>query len=163
MSESQVRFRYDVLPSDRDTVRDIVDSTGFFNPAEVDIAVELVDDHLAKGTASGYWFVFAESPHGVVHGYSSYGPIAGTAESFDLYWIAVHNNYRNQGLGRVLLTESERLIAAAGGHRIYVETSSRDHYLPTRAFYEKCGYEIDAVIKHFYAPDDHKVIYLKVV
>ena len=157
-----LEFRYGVRPADRERVREIVASTGFFNPAEVDIAVELVDERLAKGAASGYHFVFAGSPE-QVQGYACYGPIAGTAESFDLYWIVVHNQSRGRGLGRVLMQESERLIAEMGGHRVYVETSSREHYLPTRAFYDRCGYRVEAIIKDFYAPGDDKVILLKVV
>lgn len=155
-------YRYEALPEDRDRVRAIVDSTGFFNPAEVDVAVELVDDRLAEGPASGYWFVFAEI-EGQTVGYSCYGPIAATQCSFDLYWIAIHNDFRRRGLGRVLLGESERKIAEAGGHRIYVETSNRDHYIPTRVFYEQNAYLREAVLKDFYAPGDDKVIYVKAV
>jgi ribosomal protein S18 acetylase RimI-like enzyme len=157
-----LEFRYGVVPSDRERVREIVGSTGFFNPAEIDIAVELVDERLAKGAPSGYYFVFA-GPPGQVHGYVCYGPIAGTAESYDLYWIAVHDSHRGRKLGRVLMDEAEQLIAQAGGHRVYVETSNREHYIPTRAFYDRCGYQVEAVIKDFYAPGDDKVILVKVV
>src|SRR3977135_447998 len=79
-------LRFDVRPSDSNAVRSIVDRTGFFRPDEVDVAVELVDEHLKRGTASGYHFVFAES-EGVVVGYACYGPIVCTVSSFDLYWI----------------------------------------------------------------------------
>jgi hypothetical protein len=61
------------------------------------------------------------------------------------------------------MAESERLIAEAGGSRVYVETSTRDQYHPTRAFYQRCGYSLEAVIEHFYAPDDGKAIFVKVV
>lgn len=157
-----LEFRYGVVPADRELVREIVASTGFFNPAEIDVAVELVDERLAKGPPSGYNFVFA-GPPGQIQGYVCYGPIAGTTESVDLYWIAVHDRYRGRKLGRVLMDEAERLIAESGGHRVYVETSSREHYLPTRAFYDRCGYHVEAIIKDFYAPHDDKVILLKVV
>jgi ribosomal protein S18 acetylase RimI-like enzyme len=158
----ELEFRHGVVPADRELVREIVASTGFFNAAEIDIAVELVDERLAKGAPSGYHFVFA-GPPGQVQGYACYGPIAGTAESYDLFWIAVHQSCRGRGLGRILMDESERLIAEAGGHRVYVETSNREHYIPTRAFYDRCGYRVEAIIKDFYAPGDDKVILVKVV
>jgi hypothetical protein len=44
---------------------------------------------------------------------------------------------------------------------VYVETSSRDQYEPTRRFYLKCGYRVDAVLEDFYAPGDGKVIFVK--
>lgn len=157
------RFRYEVEPADRERVRAIVASTGFFSPAEIEVAVELVDDCLAEGPAgSGYWFVFAEVA-GKTVGYASYGPIAATECSYDLYWIAVDDACRGSGLGRRLMDEAERLILAAGGHRVYVETSSRPQYLPTRAFYERCGYSQDALLEDFYAPGDGKVILVKAI
>jgi GNAT superfamily N-acetyltransferase len=155
-------FRYDVTPADRDVVRAIVESTGFFNPAEVAVAVELVDERLTKGPSSGYHFVFAERD-GRAHGYACYGQIAGTAASYDLYWIAVEASCRRTGLGRILLAESERLIREAGGQRVYVETSTRDQYLPTRAFYHRSEYRLEVVLEDFYAPGDGKAIYVKVL
>ena len=47
------------------------------------------------------------------------------------------------------------------GQRIYIETSNRGQYVPTRAFYLKCGYAEDAVLREFYGPGDDKVIYVK--
>jgi ribosomal protein S18 acetylase RimI-like enzyme len=140
----------------------MVESTEFFSPEEADVAVELVDERLAKGPASGYHFVFAEQ-QGRTVGYSSYGPIAGTLASFDLYWIVVSQSDRGCGLGRLLLEETERKIRAAGGQRVYIETSNRPQYAPTRHFYDRNGYVREALIKDFYAPGDDKAIYVKVV
>jgi len=155
-------FRYQVEPADCQRVREIVESTGFFNPAEVAVAVELVEERLAKGPASGYRFVFAYCD-GVAHGYACYGPIAGTLHSYDIYWIAVHQTFRRRGLGAVLLAHAEQCIRREGGQRAYVETSSREQYVPTRRFYERHGYAREAQLKDFYAPGDDKVIYVKVL
>jgi ribosomal protein S18 acetylase RimI-like enzyme len=156
-----IALREEVRPSDAAAVRDVVASTKFFYDHEIDVAVELVDERLAKGLTSGYFFVFAEF-EGRVAGYSCYGPIACTTHSYDLYWIAVHSDFQGRGLGRLLLAESEKRIAAAGGRRIYVETSGREQYQPTRSFYEHCGYRREAVLKEFYGPGDDKIVYLKV-
>ncbi|MCX5832942.1 MAG: hypothetical protein NTV99_00205 [Deltaproteobacteria bacterium] len=56
---------------------------------------------------------------------------------------------------------TEEKIAGLGGKRIYVDTSSRPLYEPTRLFYEKCGYRKEAVLKDFYAEGDSKFIYSK--
>jgi len=155
-----VRLRREVRPDDPGRVRAVTESTGFFYPEEVAPAVELVEDRLAKGAASGYSFVFADEGDRTV-GYACFGPIACTKASFDLYWIAVHADGRGKGLGTLLLEESERLIRAAGGRRIYVETSSRPLYEPTRAFYRARGYREEARLAEFYGPGDAKVIYVK--
>jgi D-alanine-D-alanine ligase len=133
-----------------------------FYDHEIDVAVELVDERLKRGPASGYFFLFAELDGRVV-GYSCYGPIACTTHSYDLFWIAVDKTCQGCGLGRLLLVESERRIAAAGGRRIYVETSSRDQYQPTRRFYEHADYRHEATLDEFYGPADAKVVYVKVI
>jgi ribosomal protein S18 acetylase RimI-like enzyme len=160
---SPLILRRNLLVDDRERVRRIVASTGFFTPAEIDIAVELVDERAATGAASGYEFVLADDDAGTTIGYACYGHIAGTKSSYDLYWIAVDARHRGSGVGRTLLIEAERLIAASGGERVYIETSSRDLYEPTRAFYVRRGYEKVAVLPDFYGPGDGKIIYAKVL
>ena len=161
-AQPKVAFRYEVTRADVEAVRGIAASTGFFNPAEVDIAVELVEDRLAFGDASGYFFVFAEEA-GRVLGYTCYGPIDGTDGSFDLYWIAIHRNHQSRGFGQVLMSETERMIRKAGGRRVYAETSGRLQYEPTRVFYERLGFFREAHLKDFYASGDDKVFYVKVL
>jgi len=158
--EAVPRWRYEVLPADRDAVRRLTESTGVFHPFEIDVAVELVDERLTRGPSCGYEFVFAEED-GETVAYVCYGPIALTQGSFDLYWIAVEKGRQGCGLGRRLLGESERLMAAAGGRQVYIETSGRDVYEPTRGFYLRCGYRVAAVLRDFYAVGDDKVIFVK--
>ena len=141
-------------------MREIVSSSGFFSPAEVDVAIELVEDCLRNGLASPYRFVFADVNGGTA-GFTCYGPIECTIGSFDLYWIAVHDHDRRSGIGRQLMDQTERLIAQEGGERIYVETSARLQYEPTRRFYLACGYSVAAVLDDFYAPGDGKIILAK--
>jgi GNAT superfamily N-acetyltransferase len=149
-----------VKPDDAPAVRRIVESSGFFHPDEIEIAEELVRERLAKGIASGYHFLFADRGGDTV-GYSCFGPIVCTQWSFDLYWIAVHDACRGGGIGRRILLESEERIRAAGGRRVYVETSSRDLYLPTREFYLRCGYKVEVVVEEFYGPGDSKYLFSK--
>jgi hypothetical protein len=42
-----------------------------------------------------------------------------------------------------------------------VDTSQRVQYASTRAFYERCGYRLETVLKDFYAAGDGKAIYCK--
>ncbi len=100
---------------------------GFFYPEEVDTAVELVEDRLLKGPRCGYHFLFAEQDGRTV-GYTSFGPIACTKESYDLYWIVVAGRLPRQGAGTQLLEQAEESIASFGGTRVYIETSARPFY-----------------------------------
>lgn len=158
-------LREKVAKADVDSVRAIVTSTGFFNPGEIEIACELVTEALAKGPYEGYRFLFAELPDPRPHrttrtiGYACYGETPCTTGTFDLYWIAVHNDLRTKGLGTFLQRETETRIRALGGRRLFAETSGRAQYEPTRRFYLKLGYKQEAVLADFYAPGDDKVIY----
>jgi len=157
-----IDFRWALRREDPERILRLVAATGFFSPEEQQIAIELAEERFAKGVASGYEFITAEQ-NGSLVGYACYGPIAGTKSSYDLYWIAVHPELQGRGLGQRLMDLAEIEIARAGGKRVYIDTSSRKQYSPTRAFYERVGYRKDALLEDFYAPGDGKVIYVKVL
>ena len=119
--------------ADREEIRELLAGTGFFPAHEVDVAIELVDDRLAKGRSSDYEFLIAEE-RGRVVGFSCFGKITVTRSSFDLYWLGVRKELQGRGVGKRLLVESEARMAASGAGRVYVETSTRELYEPTRRF-----------------------------
>jgi len=155
-------LRRTVRPEDAAAVRELVGATGFFSPAEINVAEELVLDRLRLGAASGYEFIFAEQDDRL-NGYACFGEIPCTSRRYDLYWLAVEQEVRGQGLGRQLLAAAENDIRSMGGAHVYAETSSRDQYLPTRRFYEACGYDNIARLADFYAAGDDKVVYRKIL
>jgi len=157
---SEIDFRWALRRDDAARIGRLVAATGFFSVEEERIAIELAEERFAKGVASGYEFVTADC-RGELVGYACYGPIPGTKSSHDLYWIVVHPALQGRGLGRRLMQLAEYAVANAGGTRIYVDTSSRAQYAPTRAFYERTGYTQAALLEDFYAPGDGKVIYVK--
>lgn len=157
-----VVLRDGLAPADRDALAGLLTATGFFNREEVEVALELVDDRLRHAAASHYRFLVAELA-GEVVGYACWGPIPGTAESADLYWIAVDPRHQGRGAGAALLSGCEARIAAEGRSRVYVETAGRPQYEPTRGFYRRCGYGLAAELPDFYARGDAKVVFLKVL
>ncbi len=153
-------FRTIPVKADIDRVKEIVESTKFFYDHEIEIAVELVTERLLNGESSGYFFVFAELD-GVTVAYSCFGPISMSMTSFDLYWIATHNDYRGKGIGKKLLEETCNQARKMGCSIIIAETSGLEHYAPTRAFYISNKFELEARLKDFYAIGDDKLFYTK--
>jgi ribosomal protein S18 acetylase RimI-like enzyme len=153
-----IKYRRTLVRSDRDEIKDILDSTKFFYDFEVKVALEIVDEYLDKGKESGYHFIIAEVD-GKVMGYINFGAVPCTQTSWDIYWIAVRKNSMNLGLGKTLLKMAESDIKSMNGINIWVETSGRKDYDPTRAFYLKSGYTVATELIDFYAPGDNKVIY----
>lgn len=157
---NRIQLRTEVKASDLEVVKEIVTTTGFFHPEEIDIAIELAEERLSKGAASGYEFIFLEYD-GKTVAYSCYGLIPLTKSSYDLYWIATHAEYRGKGLGKILLQETEKDIKARGGTGIYAETSSRALYEPTRQFYLKNEYDLKAQFEDYYDEGDDLVYFVK--
>ena len=152
-----------ITPGDRPRVHEIVTATGNFNDQEIATAMELVDEALDKGEESGYVAIVAEMPGNpaIIEGYACYGPTPLTEGVFDLYWIAVHPGAQGHGIGRRLVEYVEDDIRSRGGRMLLIETSSRDEYGPTIAFYERTNYDLTARIKNFYRVGDDKLIFSK--
>jgi len=157
-----MQLRHELQASDAETIQQLLRATGFFRDDETAVALELVAERLSKGGQSGYDFVVAELDKELV-GYCCFGQIPCTLGSYDLYWIAVDPRRQRAGIGRALLSAAERRIAAVGGRRIYIETSGRDLYRPTRDFYLRCGYDLAATLPDFYDTGDAKLILCRAV
>jgi ribosomal protein S18 acetylase RimI-like enzyme len=159
-NNQELTFRNKIMADDPEGIHEVVESSRIFSYEEMNIAIELADERLKKGIRSGYHFLFVEL-YGKMVGYACFGKIAGTKSSFDLYWLAVHRDLHNLGIGKALLMKSESIISEMGGDRIYIETSSRKSYEAARLFYSFCGYKKEAILKDFYSPCDDKIIYVK--
>jgi GNAT superfamily N-acetyltransferase len=165
MTESlgALQLRSTVEVADCTAIGDLVASTGFFSSGEVALAVELVAETIARGDESGYQFLIADSPYAdhSISAYTCFGRIPATESSFDLYGIAVAPGEQGKGTGSNILIQTELVAVEQGATRMFVDTSGRQHYAPTRAFYERMGYTVAARLDDFYAPGDSKVIYSK--
>lgn len=149
-----------IKQGDKDELRTILESTGFFYDFEVDTALGLVDETCAKGDDAGYfWMKIAED--GKVVAFATYGNNPCSVHSFDLYWIAVREEARGKHYGKNLLDAIEKDVLERGGKILWIETSGRSLYKPTEAFYMSRGYELAASLKDFYGPADPKQIYRK--
>jgi ribosomal protein S18 acetylase RimI-like enzyme len=148
---------------DRSRIEDIVVSSGNFNDVEIETAMELADDVLKEGEASGYIFVVLEcgKEHPVLHGFACYGPTPLTQGVYDLYWIVVDPAVQGKRFGRYLLKYVERDVIKRGGRMLLIETSSQETYGTTVRFYERNRYQLAARIKNFYRIGDDKLVFSK--
>jgi len=178
-----------LAPEHRARIAEIVKATGMFSAEEAAVAVELFDE--AYGEADGPSALgsrlsaeqaVAESREpraasqsrapaayhflGVFDGaellgYACHGPTPATDRTHDLYWIAVDPRAQGAGAGTQLLAEVERRRAPRAARLLVVETSGRDVYAPTRAFYRTRGYTEAARVRDFYAPGDDRIVFTK--
>jgi GNAT superfamily N-acetyltransferase len=148
---------------ERNSIEEILRSTEYFYEFEIQTALEIADETFAKGVEkSGYYWIKVTDEDGLV-AFANYGKNAFSTHSWDLYWIAVHQNSRNKKLGSVLLKAIEDDVRESGGKILWIETSGRPLYASTEGFYKRNGYALMASLTDFYGPGDPKQIYSKVL
>lgn len=152
-------LRCEINAEDRSAIESITRSSGFFTETEVKVALSVFDEALIKSD-TGYRYILAESGDKIV-GYACYGKDEQSVSSYELYWIAVDDSCRGEGVGKLLLISVENAIRANGKAQLFIETAGRDQYLPTRRFYERQGYKQAAWLDDYFAPGDARVIFSK--
>jgi len=152
-----------ITAKDRKAIEEILRSTDFFYEFEIQTALEIADATLAKGEEkSGYLWMKVFDDDGFV-AFANYAKNDFSTHSWDLFWIAVHQNSRNKKLGSLLLKAVEEDVKNAGGKILWIETSGRPLYASTEAFYQRNGYTLQASLKDFYADGDPKQIYSRIL
>jgi ribosomal protein S18 acetylase RimI-like enzyme len=152
-----------LLPADKDPIREILEETSVFTNDEVSVALELIEIVLSHPNQKDYLIYSWISETEKVLGYYCIGPTPMTIGTYDLYWIAVKPSTHNKGIGKGLLNHAESLIRQRGGRLIVAETSSQPKYENTRKFYVSANYEELARIKDYYKIGDDLVVYGKYV
>jgi GNAT superfamily N-acetyltransferase len=145
---------------DRAPLKKLVEDTGVFSEAEVEIALELIDAVLTRPEQKDYHIAVSDEA-GQPVGYYCLGPTPGTKGTFDLYWIAVAPSQHGRGIGAALDAHAEAFVREAGGRLIIAETSSTRRYDGTRAFYHHRGYTEVSHIHDYYSPGDDLVVFGK--
>jgi len=146
--------------ADRDVILRFMRETGFFRPDEMDTAVEVLDESLAKGP-EGHYQSYTAEVRGRLAGWLCFGPAACTLGTFDVYWVVTAPGCQGRGVGSALMDLAEAEIRKRGGRLAVAETAGRVQYEPTREFYRRRGYTASSRIKDYYAPGDDKVVFTK--
>jgi ribosomal protein S18 acetylase RimI-like enzyme len=153
-----------MVAGDRPAIERIVAEVAVFSAGEVETALELVDEWLEEGEASGYLtYVIEEEDPIAVRGYVCFGPTPLTESTWDLYWVAVDPRAQGRGYGQKLLAFAEAEVRRRGGRLLLIETASQEAYGATVRFYERAGYELVSRIRDFYREGDDKLTFAKVI
>ena len=145
--------------SDRPAIARLLATAGNFDAEEQAVGLELVDNYLVHGQDGDYPTLVAEM-NGEVVGYVTVGRTPFTVGTWHLYYIASDATHRRAGIGRTLCQAARRFAEARGGQRLVLETSSRELYGGTRAFYDAVGLVEESRIADYYSPGDAVVYYV---
>jgi GNAT superfamily N-acetyltransferase len=150
-----------IRQQDKKRLEEILISTGYFYDFEIRTALELADETISMGMERSGYYWFKATEGNEVLAFANYGKNEFSTHSWELYWIAVHQDFRNRKIGKALLKAIEGKVKQAGGKILWIETSGRPLYAPTEEFYKRNGYVLQASLKDFYGPGDPKQIYAR--
>ncbi|MCB9520520.1 MAG: GNAT family N-acetyltransferase [Myxococcales bacterium] len=149
-----------ISPAHRAALVELLDELIEFDAEERQVALELIDDAIARPDESGYYALVAELD-GAVAGYVCWGPTPMTHGTYDLYWIATAPRFQRRGVARALTAAMDERILPDGARLIRVETSSRTEYDSAQNLYPRLGYDEAARLRDFYSPGDDLVIFMR--
>jgi ribosomal protein S18 acetylase RimI-like enzyme len=139
-------------------------------PEDLDEALRIIGLHDTDDReAASAWFseertgyvalVGVDEGEGRLVGLTGYAADAG--EGQDVHWLGwtyVNPWCQRRGIGQALLDEVIRGVRAAGGRKLFLETSSLGKYDPAVAFYRRNGFAEEGRLLDFYAPGEHKLL-----
>jgi ribosomal protein S18 acetylase RimI-like enzyme len=149
-----------ITATDLESVRAIVASTEMFYDDEIEMAVDLGAACASDGPEESGYHAYLAFDGAEPVGYICFGPTALTQGTYDLYWLVVDKKTQGRGFGKELVKFVARAVRAMGGRLVIAETSLRDDYIPTRAFYDRAGFTNVGEIPDFYREGDGKVTYM---
>ena len=145
-----------VIKSDIPYLKQVLDTIELFPSEMLD---DMISDYLNNPKTKEVWFTATKKNKPISIGYCA--PEKLTEGTYNLYAIGVRNDIQSKGTGSKMMIFIENHLKENGQRILIVDTSGTDDFKLTRKFYEKLGYNKEAVIRDFWKEGDDKVIYWK--
>ena len=114
---------------------------------EINWSDQAISDHLQKENNFNFYLLDNDHPIGVLIGHFLYQDQK--VSEFEILHIAVLPEFRNQGLGRMILEELEKQLKSTGKSvKIFLEASAINNF--AIKLYEKLGYKAYNERKNYY-------------
>ncbi len=145
-----------VHKNDIPTLKHVIDSSELF-PSE--LFDDMISGYFSDESSTDIWLTYEQHNKPVAIAYCA--PEKMTEGTYNLYLIAVHKDDQGKGVGAELMRYIEQLLREQEQRILLVETSGLPEFERTRAFYDKCNYTREAVIRDFYQAGEDKVVFWK--
>ncbi len=138
----------------------LLEAITIFTEDEVEVVNELLDTYLFNENQKDYLFFATREYDDSLSSFICYGPTPMTKNTFDLYWLGTHPNQRGKGLAHGLIRHMKNYMNEQKARLIRVETSSKELYAETQAFYDRLKFKEAARITDFYQDGDDLITYI---
>ena len=145
-----------VNKSDITDLKQVLDSIELFPSEMLD---DMIFDYLNNPETEEVWFTETEDGRPISIGYCA--PEKLTEGTYNLYAIGVRSDVQSKGTGSRMMNFIENYLKAKGHRILIVDASGADEFESTRKFYEKLGYNKEAVIRDFWKEGDDKIVFWK--
>ncbi|MEM9675337.1 MAG: GNAT family N-acetyltransferase [Cyclobacteriaceae bacterium] len=145
-----------VKPTDINGLKSVIASSKLFPSSLLE---DMIANYFNNPSSEEIWLTKDDKGAPIAVAYCA--PEKMTEGTYNLYLIAVHKNQQGKGIGAKIMTHIEELLRRDGQRVLIVETSSLPEFELTRKFYDKCGYEREAVIRDFYQEGEDKIVFWK--
>lgn len=144
-----------LMRDDLAAIKRVIEAVGLFPPDMLD---DMTAPHLSGAAPDEVWLTADDGgPRAIAYA----APERMTEGTWNLLLIAVDPAAQGQGLGARLMRHVEDLLAARGHRVLLVETSGLAEFAGARAFYERLGYQREAVIRDYYRAGEDKIVFRK--
>ncbi len=134
----------------------VLEETGLF-PSEM--LPEMMQDFLSNPENKSLWLTCEDQGEPIGFCYAT--PEELTDGTWNMLAVAVHPMKQNRGAGAAILASLEALLRERGQRVLIADTSGKDAFSGTRAFYVRNGYTQEACIRDFWAEGDDKITFWK--
>jgi len=135
----------------------LLDDISLFTSDERAVALELLED---TSPSSDYHFLGTFENDGALSSFICFGPTPMTHGTYDMYWVGTGDQFQRRGLARTLVNEMKNVLLKKKARMIRIETSGKDNYVSTRAFYENIQLTEEARLRDFYSVGDDLIVYM---
>jgi GNAT superfamily N-acetyltransferase len=142
--------------SDLPKLKVILDQTELF-PSEM--LEEMIHPFLHDPSCTDIWQVYEHNDEPIALLYCVKEQL--TEGTWNVLALGVATKYQSQGIGELMMNSVEHSLRHQNQTTLVVDTSSLAEYRRSREFYERIGFNKEAVIRDFWAKGDHKITFWK--
>lgn len=139
-------------------LRVVLDETGLF-PSEM--LPDMLIGFLSKIRTDEIWLTCEVDGRAVGFCYAAAEKL--TDGTWNMLAIAVLPSQQGNGIGSVIVSKLEDLLREQGQRLLIADTSGTEQFARTREFYLKQGYTEEARIRNFWAREDDKITFIRVL
>ncbi|WP_027723085.1 GNAT family N-acetyltransferase [Maridesulfovibrio zosterae] len=162
--EVQLRLSIGIAPDEIDEILEMSSTCQNLSQEKLSMLEQTVWEEAYNSGPPLCTFIKAHAVDGAnqkLVGFAVYNEIAAEESCYELFLIAVHEDYRSIGIGAALIDEVERHISVEEGSTVFCELPEDQDYESAAIFLNFLGYTRQTRHYKFFIPEPGNTVYAK--